>query len=219
VTADEWDSCARSDWMLLPLAKWLLANPSSARPFDRKLRLYAVACCRQRWDLFEMDLFQRAVDAAERFADGCAEKHELAAIYDAIMDFPTPNAQSHCIENLTLKLIREKGVLCALAAATGLGFATGGDHFESVVREQSRLLRCVVGNPFRPVAFDPGWRTSTVVALADSIYAERDFGLLPILSDALEEAGCNHPDVLSHCRHDGLHVRGCWVIDALIGKG
>lgn len=215
VTADEWDHCPRSDRMLLPLHEWLLTHPASARPFDRKLRLYAVACCRQRSSLFEMDLFQRALDAAERFAEGRADTQEL----DAIMAIPTPNTQSHCIENMTLKLTREAGKQYALAAATNLGVATGWGDFESVVRAQAPLLRCLIGNPFRPVTFDPNWRISAVTDLADSIDEDRAFDRLPTLADALEKARCNQPSVLAHCRDCGPHVRGCWVIDLVLGKG
>ena len=71
------------------------------------------------------------------------------------------------------------------------------------------LVRCIFGNPFRPVAFDPRWRTETAVALATGIYAGRAFDRLPILADALEEAGCDNADVLSHCRGPGPHARGC----------
>ena len=80
------------------------------------------------------------------------------------------------------------------------------------------LLRDIVGNPFRPAAFDPSWRISTAVALAEGIYADRAFDRLPILADALEDAGCGHPDVLAHCRGDGPHARGCWVVDLVLGK-
>lgn len=79
-------------------------------------------------------------------------------------------------------------------------------------------IRDVFGNPFRPVAFDPRWRTESAVSLASAIYAERAFDQLPILADALEEAGCHHADVLAHCRGPGPHVRGCWVIDLVLGK-
>jgi hypothetical protein len=74
-------------------------------------------------------------------------------------------------------------------------------------------------NPFRPVAFDPSWRTSTTVGLARTMYESRDFGAMPVLADALEEAGCDSPDVLGHCRDpNGGHVRGCWVVDLVLGK-
>ena len=80
------------------------------------------------------------------------------------------------------------------------------------------LISEVIGNPFRPAAFEPDWRTSTVAALAEGIYADRGFDRLPILADALEDGGCNHPDILTHCRGAGPHVRGCWVVDLVLGK-
>jgi hypothetical protein len=83
---------------------------------------------------------------------------------------------------------------------------------------QCEMIRCVAGNPFRPVTFAPSWRSETAVALASGIYAERAFDRLPILADALEEAGCDNGDVLTHCRGPGPHVRGCWVIDLVLGK-
>ncbi len=83
---------------------------------------------------------------------------------------------------------------------------------------QCRLARCVFGNPFRPVRFRRRWRTSTAVLLARQAYEGPDFSLLPILADALQDAGCDHPDVLDHCRHETAHARGCWVVDEVLGK-
>jgi hypothetical protein len=68
------------------------------------------------------------------------------------------------------------------------------------------------------VTFDPAWRTSTAVALAEGMYTDRAFDRHPVLADALEDAGCDSADVLAHCRGDGLHVRGCWVVDLVLGK-
>ncbi len=79
------------------------------------------------------------------------------------------------------------------------------------------LLKDILGNPFRPVRFDPGWRTEAVSSLAEGVYRERAFDRLPILADALEEAGCAEEAVLAHCRGDDPHVRGCWVIEGLRG--
>ncbi|QEL19249.1 hypothetical protein [Limnoglobus roseus] len=84
---------------------------------------------------------------------------------------------------------------------------------------QAELLRCVVGNPFRPVTFSPDWLTPTAVGLAEGIYEDRAFDRLPILADALQDAGCEDAAILAHCRGDGLHVRGCWVVDGVLGKG
>jgi hypothetical protein len=85
-------------------------------------------------------------------------------------------------------------------------------------RIQAPLLRDIVGNPFRPVSFDPVWRTDTTVSLAKHVYGSRDFSAMPILADALQDAGCDSPDILSHCRGPGPHVRGCWVVDLVLGK-
>jgi hypothetical protein len=83
---------------------------------------------------------------------------------------------------------------------------------------QSSLLRCLFGNPFRPVTFDPAWRTPSATAIAQTIYDERRFTDLPILADALEEIGCNCQEILDHCRNPGEHVRGCWVLDLILSK-
>jgi len=80
------------------------------------------------------------------------------------------------------------------------------------------MVQCVFGNPFRPVSVDPRWLTSTAVTLARTIYEDRSFDRLPILADALEEAGCDDPDVLAHCRSAGPHVQGCWVVDLVLGN-
>ncbi|HJZ56598.1 MAG TPA: hypothetical protein VKE74_16650 [Gemmataceae bacterium] len=85
---------------------------------------------------------------------------------------------------------------------------------------QVQLLLDIFGPlPFRPVAVDPRWLTSDVVALARSIYDERAFDRLPILADALQDAGCENTDILGHCHDPQLfHVRGCWVVDLVLGK-
>src|SRR5204862_7016701 len=82
-----------------------------------------------------------------------------------------------------------------------------------------RLLRDIFGNPFRPVAFSPEWRTDTAIALARQMYESREFGATPILADALQDAGCDNDDILAHCRDaSATHVRGCWVVDLVLGK-
>ena len=100
-------------------------------------------------------------------------------------------------------------------------FATWNSHHlrPAECRVVIPFLRDIVGNPFRPVAVDPGWLTSTVVDLARGIYAERAFDRLPILADALQDAGCENADILGHCRDpQAVHVRGCWVVDLVLGK-
>ena len=86
-------------------------------------------------------------------------------------------------------------------------------------RQQAALLRCIAGNPFRPAAFNPAWRTSDVMLLAQGIYDDRAFDRMPILADALQDAGCDNDDILAHSRDANTpHARGCWVVDLVLGK-
>jgi hypothetical protein len=92
-------------------------------------------------------------------------------------------------------------------------------------RAQTPILRDIFGNPFRPVAASPAWQTPQVVALAQAAYDQRllpaghlDPARLSVLADALEEAGCANADLLGHLRGPGSHVRGCHVIDLVLGK-
>lgn len=104
------------------------------------------------------------------------------------------------------------------------GFRIGTDEEFA----QSLLVREIFGNPFRPVTISPAvlaWNDGLVVRLAQAIYEDRQLpagmlnnGRLAVVADALEEAGCTDANILGHCRSDGEHVRGCWVIDGLLGK-
>jgi hypothetical protein len=101
-----------------------------------------------------------------------------------------------------------------------------GPEVHSAWLEQSaicaELLRDVIGNPFLPPpALSPEWlkwNESIVVRIARAIYDERDFGRLPVLGDALEDAGCNDGEMLAHCRAGGRHTRGCWLVDLILGR-
>ena len=83
---------------------------------------------------------------------------------------------------------------------------------------QVGVLKDIVGDPFRPAPFDAGWRTSSAVGIARQMYQLREFSAAPILADALQDAGCENADILDHCRGPGPHVRGCWVVDLILGK-
>lgn len=94
------------------------------------------------------------------------------------------------------------------------------DRYEEASRPFTAVLREVVGNPFRPVLFAPGWRTEAVVALARQVDAGGGFALLPVLADALEDAGCDAADLLAHCRdRQAAHAPGCWAVDLVLGPG
>ena len=87
---------------------------------------------------------------------------------------------------------------------------------------QCDMLRCIFGNPIRrPPAIDPeclNWNDGTVPRIARGIYEERAFDCLPILADALLDAGCDDEELLAHLRSPGPHVRGCWAVDLILGK-
>jgi hypothetical protein len=105
---------------------------------------------------------------------------------------------------------------------TRLTIKTAQEAENEADRALVEILRDLFGNPLRPVSLDPAWlrwNDGTVVKLARGIYDEQALDRLPILADALEEAGCSNPEVLSHCRGPGPHVRGCWVLDLLLNVG
>jgi hypothetical protein len=121
----------------------------------------------------------------------------------------------------------------ALYTSASAAYAAGvckGDRTEKVARKAERaaqadILRDIFGNPFRPVAFDSMWLTSTAKALAAAAYDDPTLPAgtlqlyrLAVLADALEDAGCDNGDILGHLRGPGPHVRGCWVLDLLLGK-
>jgi hypothetical protein len=103
-------------------------------------------------------------------------------------------------------------------AVTLLQFASKQGGIDSLFAVTVRDLHEIFGNPFRRITFSPDWHTDTAVSLARHMYALRDFSPMPILADALQDAGCDNEDILNHCRQPGEHVRGCWVVDLVLGK-
>jgi hypothetical protein len=117
------------------------------------------------------------------------------------------------------RLAYTAALYCAGTVGAGAPYGEGGKRHTAEVQAQCNLLRDVFGNPFRPVAFDPAWRTSDVLLLARGIYEERAFDRMPILADALQDAGCDNDDILSHLREaNATHVRGCWALDLVLEK-
>ena len=198
MTEAEWLTCTDPGRMLD-----YLEDSSS----DRKLRLFVCAGCRRVWLLLTYDRSTRGVEVAERYADGKATARELA-------------------RSLSPSLLRDRRLVgpgrdLAYAAARSFVVSTP----DTVAAAQSALLRCIFGNPFRPIGFNPDWQTPTVRGLATAAYDDRILPAghlhrdrLAVLSDALEDAGCDNADILSHLRGPGPHVRGCWVVDLVLGK-
>jgi hypothetical protein len=223
-------------------AEWLdcCTNPAGmldclrGKTSDRKLRLFAVACCRSVFPLLVKlrREIEEAIAIAEKFADGLATEAELSGIYrDNIpWDYEDSAAIQACNPeaNWAARNSTRESSMVALKAwvrshpqyRRRSKEARGGKQAESAT--QTALLRCIFGNPFRsPPSLDPAWliwNGGVVEKVAERIYDERGFDHLSILADALEEAGCTDADILNHCRQPGEHVRGCWVVDLLLGK-
>ncbi len=216
-------------------AEWLTCEAPSAMlnalhaVNERKLRLFGVACCRD-WDAFEDAGLRRALDFAETLADGKAgerERTEMEGVIWEVIDWNTIYPHGGSGHDPILSLVKPRyGIAdagCAAERVTEHAEFYDSNSFDGIGAEiqyeQSNLLREIFGNPFRRVAFDPAWRTSDVMLLAQGIYAEKAFDRLPILADALQDAGCDSDELLAHLRDTSLaHVRGCWALDLVLGK-
>ncbi len=194
---------------------------------DRKRRLLSCACARRVLDLVPDARYAAAVDTAERYADGLATQDEMRATRRLMNRLWTERnfteAGNHAATAALATLTRSPvGAVHGLETAAAARAAEARPRWDAGHAEETRfqclLARDVFANPFRPVVARPGWLTPTVLALARGIYADRAFHRLPVLADALEEAGCGQPDLLGHCRGDGPHVPGCWLIDLLLRK-
>jgi hypothetical protein len=211
MTETEWLGCNEPMQML----EWLRGKVSS-----RKLSLFAVACCRKDRLVMKDGRSRQAIEWAERLVEGLAGDDDRDAPSEGDC-YLMASAANHCL---------------AVAWRAGAGdIEAAGQYFRWVLeglsqcsrnpgvilRVQAALLRCVFGNPFHSVALDHSWlawNDRTVVKLAQGIYEERAFHRLPILADALEDAGCTDPELLGHLRGPGVHARGCWAVDFLTGK-
>ena len=182
---------------------------------DRKVRLFAVGCCRQVWSVLKDERSRNAVVVAERYADGLTTQKELARVRSEASAVVFGTFSIAIFDYLILAVIAsgKRVVLGQLMKIPGVDPPPMNARLSRIA-----LLRDIFPNPFRPVVADPAWLTPTVRSIASAIYADRAFDRLPILADALEEAGCTNADILLHCRQPGEHVRGCWVVDLALGK-
>lgn len=211
MTEEQWLKCGD-----VPRMARFLRDRLSAR----KWRLFACGRCRLIWPQLGDPRSRQAVEVAERFADGGANELErrqaLRAAIAASVSTAGRNgaARSLWAASAWAEAAVSQPVVRAWLEALE---ALGPDQREC--GEQTNLLREVVGNPFRVIAFKPQWRTPRVRALAKEIYDGRAFERLPVLVRMLKDAACRSPEVLSHLQSPGPHVRGCWALDLVAGKG
>jgi len=203
MTEAQWNSCTNPQPMLALLRD---------RVSERKLRLFARACCSAVSSRIECQEHRKALEGLEAMMDGWhANVKQITSIYSTA---ETPAEYAVYQLSFICRPFRDlRATIPSLASAT----QQAGFPVESLCA----LIRCVFGNPFQPALVDPGWllwNCRTIEALAEVIYDERRFGDLPMLADALEDAGCTNPEILEHCRGSGPHALGCWVLDILLGK-
>jgi len=181
----------------------------------RKQLLYGCACC--RWVWAELAAQRRfAVEVVEEYADGRVSLDDVRSAADVAQVAPSIEGEDWASLLLVRKVLRlPLSEICNLTTSLISVFASNTPAEE---KAQAATMRCVSGNPFRPVTFSPQWRTDTAIALARTMYDSREFGAMPILADALQDAECDNDNILSHCRSGGTHVRGCWVVDLVLGK-
>jgi hypothetical protein len=211
MTEAEWQSSTDAHALYHHLRWWV-------RPPERKYRLFACAVCRQCWPRLS-DLGRHAVALAEPAADGHPIDGRSGLEYELLNEHNALRVQRVPLPHPTPE---ERAALIAYAVvASRSGAEAADDAIRNVPDEATPVadvIRDVFGNPFGPATVPAHWRTETVVALAAGIYAARAFDRMPILADALQDAGCDDEPVLSHCRSPGPHVLGCWVVDSVLNK-
>ena len=224
-----------------------------AKATERRLRLFTAACCRALWIWMKDERSRSAVEVAERFADGLSTEEELAAARQAAreaadcvtrqmtlhrqkvqealaiggseeevpFDYPAWHA-AHTSTNAALCATEPDATKGAQKVLSYVDVPPGDRRL--VRRRQARVVRAIFGNPFRPLAIEPTWRTPEVVSLARAAYEEwgegdgrLDNDRLSVLADALEEAGATDP-LLGHLRAPGIHPRGYFSLDAILGR-
>jgi hypothetical protein len=223
MTEAEWLACTDPT----PMLAFLRGKAS-----ERKLRLFACACVSQILPLSDphTDETRLGLELVAKFADGRSSKEAMKRVRKLMRKSrgANPPVRTNADDFVCYAVeyaATEKNYLRTISYSAGL-LETWGKGI--VACKQITLFRDIFGNPFRPVTVDPHWLTwssGTIPKLAQEIYNGRrlpqgtlDNTRLAILADALEEAGCTNPDILDHCRKPGTHVRGCWVIDLILGK-
>jgi len=200
--------------------------------WGRKFRLYACGWSRRFWDKIEDQRLRNGLDITEQYTDGLTSdttfrmaKRQAGAAYNAAIasegqDGWGTNVSSFVLDIMSLRFL--PGWNPHMDTERGLRFPEAERTFQELSRYHCCLLRDLFGPlPFRSISIATGllaWNEFTVAKLAQDIYNHHRFDDLPILADALEEAGCQEADILAHCRGPVPHARGCWVVDLILGK-
>ena len=195
-------------------------------PSVRKWRLLPCAIGRTAFDWCRNPWFRDALDSAEQWADTGNQPRGLPLCLRQLAGMDVPGhavPDERTVANSSYwdrsALERLGWVRIALRAVADRPRLRSGDVAASTCPLAAALVRELFVSPFGSLAWNPDWSSSTALDLAAHIYASREFAVMPILADALQDAGCEDDRVLAHCRDaKQLHARGCWVLDAILGK-
>src|SRR5262245_11457128 len=208
-----------ADWQVCddPL-KMLIAVQRSAT--SRKLRLFACACWRTIWTQLPFDSNRALVAAIEEYPDATSEHPPLSEALTASTRSEWDaggDAGYWAVKALGRSFYKFTPINAAVQVVARLQRHPCAD-----LRALAACARCIFRNPASPSpAIEPAWLTwknGTIASLARSINDAREFQALPVLADALADAGCTNVGILDHCRTTGTHGRGCHVVDLLLGK-
>lgn len=231
MTEEEWLNCTDPG----PMLQFVQGKATL-----RKLRLFAIVCCRSvehlltppsltALYLLETCADQSAVsDDQWRAINTAARSGFQACKTPACLNANSPRTPACAAAYAVVRSCAEDATAGAAGAcyqsvnAQARTFLPDQHQFRSWwqvgFRERSILVHEIFANPFQPAIPHSSWRTPTVTAIATGIYEEKAFARMPVLGDALEDAGCTSDAILTHCRQPGEHVRGCWVVDLVLGK-
>jgi hypothetical protein len=197
---------------------------------ERKLRLFACACCRRIWHLFVHKDSFNSIEVGERFAEGEATDEELRLADELAMwvgdDASWRSMQEAANAWAAAAPVQKNGFSAAQSAVYEIPrvFAENEAKGEEERVAQGVLLHEIFGNPFHPVIADSSWLTPTVLGLAQAAFDNRNLpsgslqnDRLAVLADALEDAGASGA-ILEHLRSEGPHVRGCFALDLVLNK-
>lgn len=192
----------------------------------RKRRLFACACCRQMEEVWANAGYRNVIEVVEQFADGRVPAAEMRSAFTGAQPIGSPWAREALLRLMgsaeadthTLPDV----YFATEHAARAIRDAAGERDWAAARRGQVPLLCDLAGNQIYAPVIEPIWLRAnggTALKVARAIYEDNGFGDLPVLADALEEAGCTDLLLLAHCRGPTGHWRGCWVVDAILGKG
>jgi hypothetical protein len=207
MTEEEWLACIDPAVML----KFLDGKFS-----ERKLRLFAVGLCRLRWDRIFAEGVKELVALAEQYAERKTTYREWIDAFHSVSCAFTRHVAWPYVQKAAFEV--SKGWLMVIGRK---GQRRRQAHRLMEAVSHCNLLRDIFGDPFQIVLILSAWlrwNDGTIPKLAQAIYDDRTFDRLPLLADALEEAGCDNQEILDHCRSNNEHVRGCWVVDLILGK-